>query len=125
MLVQAASGDAGSFPRNIALIDTCAVAHKGTVSAKLINLSKEDAWIQPRRRIGIVLPVRVLRSSTDTVRVTDDGIYLDDDDEKEVRSNQLSATRPEDPGPLPFDIHLEPNTPDTSICHRILKLSLG
>ena len=123
VLIQAVDGGAGNLPKNIALIDTCAVSKKGTVSVKLANLSQEDTWIQPRSRIGLVSPVRVLRSSTDTIFDTEDGTHLGgDDDEREARSNHLSVTASQDQSPLPFDVNLEEADIDHGERKRLIEL---
>lgn len=107
VLIQAVSGDTGSLPRNIALINTCSTSQKGMVFAQLVNVGEEDVWLQPRSRIGLVSPAQVLQSDSNATLKRGESIPPDVTGVREVKSNRLSTTRPPEAEPLPFEANLE------------------
>lgn len=67
--VQAIQGSTGALPRNISVIDTLSNVCNGKVFVRVVNMGSEDVWLKAKSRIGTLLSVDSVRSTSDNYDV--------------------------------------------------------
>ena len=67
--VQAIQNPYGNLPRNVMVIDSYTEIENGKVPVRVINLGKEDVWLNPKSRLGTVHEAEIAESLESTVQI--------------------------------------------------------